>query len=71
LRGDLSRCRADPGPIRAKLLCTLQKIGFGLYSSAYRKAGILVFEKPGGGYGFPIPKNGRDLLIGNDKIFDR
>jgi hypothetical protein len=49
---------------------TLQLIGFRLYASAYHKAGTLVFEQPGRGYGFPIPKNGRDLLIGDDKIFD-
>lgn len=29
-----------------------------------------MWEKPGDGYGFPIPKNGRDLLIGADKIFE-
>ncbi|GJE10966.1 MULTISPECIES: DUF6968 family protein [Methylobacterium] len=49
---------------------TLQKIGITLYASAYHKAGILVFDKPGRGYGFPMPKNGRYLLIGDDKIFD-
>ena len=49
---------------------TLQKIGITLYASAYHKAGILVFDKPGRGYGFPMPKNGRDPLIGDDKIFD-
>lgn len=49
---------------------TLQKIGITLYASAYHKAGILVFDKPGRGYGFPMPKNGRYLLIGDNKIFD-
>jgi hypothetical protein len=49
---------------------TLQKIGIELYGSAYHKAGILVFEKPGDGYGFPIPKNGRYLLVGADKTFE-
>ena len=49
---------------------TLQKIGITLYASAYHKAGILMFDKPGRGYGFPMPKNGRYLLIGDDKIFD-
>ena len=49
---------------------TLQKIGIALYASAYHKAGILVFDRPGRGYGFAMPKNGRDLLIGDDKIFD-
>lgn len=49
---------------------TLQKIGFRLYMSASHKAGHLMFDRPGNGYGFPVPKNGRDLLIGDDKIFD-
>ncbi|WP_143012295.1 DUF6968 family protein [Methylobacterium phyllostachyos] len=48
----------------------LQKIGVELYGSAYHKAGILVFEKPGDGYGFPMPKNGRYLLVGADKTFE-
>lgn len=48
----------------------LQKIGIELYASAYHKAGVLMFDRPGNGYGFPIPKNGRDLLIGDDKIFE-
>ena len=48
----------------------LQKIGLEIYASAYHKSGILCWEKPGQGYGFPIPKNGRDLLVGEDKIFE-
>lgn len=49
---------------------TLLKIGLEIYASAHHKSGILSWEKPGQGYGFPVPKNGRDLLIGEDKIFD-
>ncbi|MGU3542782.1 DUF6968 family protein [Methylobacterium sp. A52T] len=49
---------------------TMQKIGIDLYSSAAHKAGSLMWEKPADGYGFPIPKNGRDLLIGLDKVFE-
>lgn len=48
----------------------LLKIGLEIYASAYHKSGILSWEKPGQGYGFPIPKNGRYLLVGEDKIFD-
>lgn len=49
---------------------TMQKIGIDLYVSAAHKAGTLMWGKPSNGYGFPIPKNGRDLLIGMDKIFE-
>jgi hypothetical protein len=49
---------------------TMQKIGIDLYASEAHKAGTLMWDKPGDGYGFPIPKNGRDLLIGMDKIFE-
>lgn len=48
----------------------LLKIGIDLYFSAYHKSGILSWEKPGEGYGFPVPKNARDLLAGYDKVFD-
>lgn len=48
----------------------LLSIGIELYASAYHKSGILSWEKSGEGYGFPVPKNARDLLVGNDKIFD-
>jgi hypothetical protein len=44
----------------------LQLIGVQLYTSSYHDAGQLIFEKPGGGYGFPVPRNMRDLLIGDD-----
>jgi hypothetical protein len=29
----------------------------------------LVWEAPGQGYGFPVPNNIRDLLVGEDKKF--
>ena len=49
---------------------TLQKIGTELYMNPYHAAGELVWKGPGEGYGFPVPKNGRDFLIGFDKEFD-
>lgn len=49
---------------------TLQMIGVRLYFSDYHKTGRLYFEKPGSGYGFPVPHNARDLLVGDDKRFD-
>jgi hypothetical protein len=52
------------------LVLTLQMIGGRIYFSDYHKSGRLQFEKPGSGYGFPVPKNARDLLVGDDKRFD-
>jgi hypothetical protein len=40
-----------------------------LYVSPYHLSGDLRWEKTGDGYGFPVPKNGRDMLVGADKSF--
>ena len=50
------------------LRLTLEMIGAELYSSPYHATGQLYFEKPGDGYGFPVPSNLRDLLIGQDRL---
>jgi hypothetical protein len=52
------------------LTIALQIIGTELYTSDYHKAGTLVFDRPGNGYGFPVPKPLRDALVGEDAIFD-
>jgi hypothetical protein len=49
---------------------TLQKIGIDLYMSEHHASGGLVWMRPGQGYGFPVPKNGRAFLIGEDKRFE-
>jgi hypothetical protein len=49
---------------------TMQRIASELYMSTYHKRGLLSWPGQGGGYGFPITKNGRDLLVGYDKEFD-
>jgi hypothetical protein len=46
---------------------TLQKIGIEFYTSPWHEAGQIEWTGQGGGYGFPLPRNARDLLIGNDK----
>lgn len=51
------------------LTITLGMIGAELYSSSYHKSGSLVWDKPGNGYGFPLPPTLRDLLIGDDAKF--
>ena len=48
----------------------MAKIGTELYASSYHQAGTLVFEEPGNGYGFPVPKPLRDDLIGDDAKFE-
>ena len=48
----------------------MQKIGSDIYFNDYHKTGRLYFEPPGSGYGFPVPKNARDTLVGDDKRFD-
>ena len=52
------------------LTIALQNIGVELYASSYHRAGTLVFDKPGNGYGFPIAKDARHLLVGDDAKFD-
>ncbi len=49
---------------------TLQRIGAELYASKYHTAGQLRWGRAGGGYGFPVPKTIRNMLIGEDKILD-
>lgn len=49
---------------------TMQKIAIELYTSDEHREGRLSWSGQGGGYGFPMPKGGRDLLVGFDKQFD-
>jgi hypothetical protein len=49
------------------ILLTFQKIGIELYVSDEHKSGNLMWGEPGKGYGFPVSKTVRDLLIGDDK----
>lgn len=51
------------------IVLALQMIGADLYTSNYHKAGELLFEKIGGGYGFPVGRGTRDLLEGDDAKF--
>jgi hypothetical protein len=51
------------------VVLTLEAIGSDVYTSSYHKAGVLFFETPGKGYGFPVPLSLRDLLIGDDAGF--
>jgi len=51
------------------LLAALQMIGAEIYASEENKSGKLMWLAPGRGYGFPVPNNIRDLLVGDDKTF--
>ena len=46
----------------------MQAIAIRLYASPYHAAGELDWDKPGDGYGFPMPKPGYPDLIGEDRI---
>ena len=46
---------------------TMQAIALRLYGSAYHAEGSLYWQKPGKGYGFPLPKNLAHEHIGHDK----
>ena len=47
---------------------TMQRIALELYGSPYHASGNLRWDKPGTGYGFPMPKVGYEDLIGEDRI---
>jgi hypothetical protein len=49
------------------LINALQMIGSELYCSEEHKSGRLFWGKKWTGYGFPVPNNIRDLLVGDDK----
>jgi len=46
-----------------------QKIGLTLLMSRYHQERSMWWIRPEEGYGFPVPKNARDLLIGHDQRF--
>jgi uncharacterized protein DUF6968 len=48
------------------LVIALKMISADLYSSSYHRSGKLMFDTPGGGYGFPVVTTMRDLLQGDD-----
>ncbi len=48
------------------ILLAMQKIGVALYTSEYHKNAQLVWPAAERGYGFPVPSNARDLLMGED-----
>lgn len=47
----------------------MEKIGSELYLSRYHHERKMWWNKPWVGYGFPLPKGARDLLIGHDQEY--
>lgn len=48
------------------LLSALQKIAIEIYFSDEHKSGNLNWGEDWKGYGFPVPRDSRDLLVGDD-----
>jgi hypothetical protein len=49
----------------------MESVALALYTSEHHKLGRLYWQKPGRGYGFPIPKPARDELVGDDRDLQR
>lgn len=52
------------------MLLAFKAIGTDLYTSDYHRSGRLRWGEPGDGYGYPVPKNIRNLLVGNDAEYE-
>jgi len=45
----------------------MQLVAVQLYMSEPHRRGNLYWDKPGSGYGFPLPAGGRDIAVGADR----
>jgi len=50
------------------LYLAMERIAVELYGSPHHHSGNLYWGKPGQGYGFPMPKAGREDLVGEDRL---
>lgn len=66
-KGRLARHGVGEDALQA-LVTALQMIGAQIYTSPYHEDGSLRAYDREDGYGFPVPNNLRDLLIGVDKM---
>lgn len=48
------------------MLLALKAVGTDLYTTDYHRSGRLRWIEPGDGYGYPVPKIIRHLLVGGD-----
>jgi hypothetical protein len=53
--------------VQARLIA-LMNIGAEIYASDAHRSGKLMWDRPGGGYGFPLVPGIRDLYEGDDKL---
>jgi len=63
------RSQAQGNDMIEAIHMALQKLGTEMYLSRYHHEGSLHWMPGWVGYNFPIPKNGRDLLVGDDQIY--
>lgn len=49
------------------MLYAIQNIGIDLYASRYHAEGRLRWVEGVEGYGFPLPRGGRDIMVGIDE----
>ncbi|MEW6451159.1 MAG: hypothetical protein AB1490_10945 [Pseudomonadota bacterium] len=66
--GRAERWAAGVDAVQA-LALALEMIGTEIYASPHHETGHLEWLAPGRGYGFPVPNNIRDLLVGDDRKF--
>lgn len=51
------------------MMLALRIVGTEIYASDYHESGQLEWYELGKGYGFPVPNNMRDVLIGDDQRY--
>ena len=61
--------RAGGADSMQALFVAMQMIGAEIYASSYHEDRLIYLEKGHEGYGFPVPKSLRDLLVGDDKEY--
>ncbi len=66
--GTLKRYAAGEDAVQA-LHLNLCMIGVEIYASEEHESGKLQWTEPGQGYGFPMMKTVRDLMVGQDRDF--
>jgi hypothetical protein len=66
--GKVERCGTGVDAVQA-LLFAMQMIGAEVYASSQHQSGRLEWLESGRGYGFPVPNNIVDLLVGDDRRF--
>jgi hypothetical protein len=66
--GAVTNAASGEDAVQALELC-MKIIGTLIYTSEHHKSGNLMWLEPSKGYGFPVPRTIRDLLVGDDERF--